>query len=77
LAALESVDGVYIFSELDARNFLQKVHPDIYVKGGDYTIDTINQDERRLLDKLGVKIVLLPVVPAKSTTAILEKLSKL
>lgn len=77
LAALESVDGVYIFSELDARNFLQKVHPDIYVKGGDYTIDTINQDERRLLEKMGVKIVLLPVVPGKSTTALLEKISKL
>jgi rfaE bifunctional protein nucleotidyltransferase chain/domain len=77
LAALESVDGVYIFSELDARNFLQKVQPDIYVKGGDYTIDTINQDERRSLEKMGVKIVLLPVVPGKSTTSLLEKISKL
>lgn len=77
LAALESVDGVYVFPELDARNFLEKVHPDIYVKGGDYTIDTINQDERRLLEKMGVKIVLLPVVPGKSTTSILEKISKL
>lgn len=77
LAALEAVDGVFVFPELDARNFLEKVHPDIYVKGGDYTIDTINQDERRLLEKMGVKIVLLPVVPGKSTTTILEKISKL
>jgi D-glycero-beta-D-manno-heptose 1-phosphate adenylyltransferase len=77
LAALEAVDGVYIFSELDARNFLQKVQPDIYVKGGDYTIDTINQDERRLLEKMGVKIVLLPLVPGKSTTSMLEKISRL
>ncbi len=77
LAALESVDAVYVFSELDARNFLQKVQPDIYVKGGDYTIDTINQDERRLLEKMGVQIVLLPLVPGKSTSAILEKISRL
>ncbi|MDB6059099.1 MAG: hypothetical protein JWO95_2943 [Verrucomicrobiales bacterium] len=77
LAALESVDGVFVFSELDARNFLQNVQPDIYVKGGDYTIDTINQDERRLLEKLGVKIVILPVVPGKSTTSILDKISRL
>jgi rfaE bifunctional protein nucleotidyltransferase chain/domain len=77
VAALESVDGVFIFSELDARNFLQRVQPDIYVKGGDYTIDTINQDERRLLEKMGVKIVLLPLVPGKSTTSILEKISRL
>ena len=77
LAALESVSGVYIFPEFDARQFLQTVVPDIYVKGGDYTIDTINQDERRLLEKLGVKIVILPIVPGKSTTAILQKISRL
>src|SRR5580658_4788691 len=34
LAALESVDAVFIFSELDARAFLQAVRPDIYAKGG-------------------------------------------
>ena len=77
LAALASVDSVYIFPELDARNFLELVKPDIYVKGGDYTVDTINQDERRLLDKLGVKIVILSVVPGKSTTALLEKINRL
>ena len=77
LAALQAVDAVYIFPELDARKFLELVRPDIYVKGGDYTIDTINQDERRLLEKLGVKIVLLGVVPGKSTSALLEKISRL
>ncbi len=77
LAALESVSGVYVFSDLDARRFLQLAQPDIYVKGGDYTIDTINQEERRLLEKMGVKIVLLPVVPGKSTTGLLEKINRL
>lgn len=77
LAALESVDGVYVFPELDARGFLERSKPDIYVKGGDYTIDTINQDERRLLEGMGVKIVILGVVPGKSTTSTLEKISKL
>jgi len=73
LAALESVDAVFIFDEMDARQFLQLVQPDIYVKGGDYTLDTINQDERRLLEKMGVQIVLLPGVPGKSTSALLKK----
>jgi len=77
LAALESVSGVYVFPELDARRFLEKARPDVYVKGGDYTIDTINQDERRLLDSMGVKIVILGVVPGKSTSATLEKISRL
>ena len=50
LAGLESVDAVIVFSEPDARAFLQAARPDIYAKGGDYTLDTINQDERRLLE---------------------------
>jgi D-glycero-beta-D-manno-heptose 1-phosphate adenylyltransferase len=74
LAALESVAGVFVFSELDARAFLQSVQPDIYVKGGDYTLDTINQDERRLLEGMGVKIVILGAVPGKSTSALLKKM---
>ena len=77
LAALEAVDGVYIFPETTAFNFLQSVQPDIYAKGGDYTIDTINQDERRLIEKMGGRIALLPGVPGKSTTGIVEKLHKL
>ena len=74
IAALESVDGVYVFAELDARHFLETARPDIYAKGGDYTLETINQDERRLLEQLGVKIVILPEVPGKSTSATLNKL---
>ncbi len=74
LAALESVSGVYVFPELDARSFLELARPDVYVKGGDYTIDTINQDERRLLDGMGVRIVILGNVPGKSTTGILDKI---
>ena len=74
LAALESVDGVMVFHEDDARVFVQTVQPDIYVKGGDYTVDTINQDERRLLDSMGVKIVILGGVPGKSTTALVQKM---
>src|SRR6476620_3565347 len=53
LAALQSVDGVFVFRERDAVEFLKAVQPDIYVKGGDYTLDTINQDERRLIEASG------------------------
>jgi rfaE bifunctional protein nucleotidyltransferase chain/domain len=74
LAALQSVDAVRIFPELDARAFLQAVRPDIYVKGGDYTLDTINQDERRLLEQMGVKIVILGGVPGRSTSALVQKM---
>jgi D-glycero-beta-D-manno-heptose 1-phosphate adenylyltransferase len=77
LAALQSVDGVCIFTDPTATKFLAAAQPDIYVKGGDYTLDTLNQDERRAVESAGGKIVLVPFVPGKSTTALLEKISRL
>ena len=77
LAALASVDGVCIFADKAATKFLQAARPDIYVKGGDYTLDTLNQEERHLVESAGGKIVIFPLVPGKSTTALLEKISRL
>jgi rfaE bifunctional protein nucleotidyltransferase chain/domain len=77
LAALESVSGVCIFFEKTATRFLEAAQPDVYVKGGDYTPDTLNQDERRAVEAAGGKIKIIPFVPGKSTTAILEKISRL
>ena len=77
LAALESVSGVCIFPEKTMTGFLAAAQPDIYVKGGDYTLDTLNQDERRAVEAAGGKIKIIPFVPGKSTTALLEKISRL
>jgi len=77
LAALASVDGVCVFNERRATNFLAHVQPDIYVKGGDYTLETLDQEERRLVEACGGRIVLLPFVPGKSTTGLIEKISRL
>ncbi len=77
LAALASVDGVCIFREKTATRFLAAAQPDVYVKGGDYTLETINQEERRTVEAAGGRIVIVPVVPGKSTTALLKKISQL
>jgi len=77
LAALESVSAVCIFPEKTAVKFLAAAQPDIYVKGGDYTLDALNQDERRAVESAGGKIKIIPFVPGKSTTALLEKISRL
>ena len=77
LAALQSVDAVLIFPEKAATNFLGLAQPDIYIKGGDYTLETLNQEERRTVENAGGKVVIIPFVPGKSTTGILEKISRL
>jgi rfaE bifunctional protein nucleotidyltransferase chain/domain len=77
LAALESVDAVCIFPQRTAAEFLRVAQPDIYVKGGDYTVDTLNQEERGIVERAGGKIAILPLVPGKSTTLILQKIARL
>ncbi len=77
LAALESVDGVCIFAESTATRFLAAAQPDIYVKGGDYTLDTLNQEERRTVERAGGRIVIIPFLPGRSTTATLKKIMRL
>jgi rfaE bifunctional protein nucleotidyltransferase chain/domain len=77
LAALESVAGVCIFPAKTATRFLAEAEPDVYVKGGDYTLDTLNKDERAAVEKGGGKIVIIPFVPGKSTTAVLHRISRL
>jgi rfaE bifunctional protein nucleotidyltransferase chain/domain len=77
LAALASVDAVCVFPGRTATRFLTSAAPDVYVKGGDYTLETINQEERRAVEAAGGKVSILPFLPGKSTTALLEKISRL
>ena len=77
LAALQSVDAVSIFPETTATRFLRLAEPDIYVKGGDYTLKTLNQEERRAVEDARGEIIFIPFVPGKSTSALLEKIARL
>ena len=74
LASLESVDCVVLFSEPEALNTLIAVKPDIYAKGGDYTIDTINQNERRALEEIGTDIRFISFKDGFSTTTMIDKI---
>lgn len=76
LAALQAVDGVCIFDELRATRFLALARPDIYVKGGDFTVDQLPAEERDEVARCGAKIVTLALVPGRSTTAVLEKIAR-
>ncbi len=76
LAALEAVNGVCVFPEVDALGFLRIAKPDIYAKGGDYTIDTINQDERRLVESWGGRVAVVGGLPGRSTTALLSQIHR-
>jgi rfaE bifunctional protein nucleotidyltransferase chain/domain len=74
LAALEAVDYVVIFPEERAVRFLEAAAPAIYVKGGDYTPDTLNPEERAVLQKTGSKIEIIPFESGYSTSETIKQL---
>ena len=74
LAALSCVNYVVIFDDPTTVRLLDLLKPDVYAKGGDYTIDTINQDERKVVEGYGGSIELLPEVKGVSTTRIIEQI---
>ena len=75
LAGLESVGAVVVFHEKNAVNFLRIAQPDVYVKGGDYTLETLVTDEREVIEESGGEIVIIPFVPGKSTSSIIERMN--
>jgi rfaE bifunctional protein nucleotidyltransferase chain/domain len=74
LAALRCVDYVAVFPEVRATQFLERVRPAIYVKGGDYKPETLNPEERAALAKIGAEIRIIPFETGYSTTGIIERM---
>ncbi len=74
LASLLIVDAVIIFEEDTPHHLISSLLPDVLVKGGDYTIDTIVGAKEVIAN--GGRVVINPIVEGFSTTNIIEKISK-
>ena len=74
LAALESVSLVTLFDEATPVELLKLVRPDLYVKGGDYDIETLA--ETALVRSWGGDARALPFVDGYSTTALVERIRR-
>ena len=74
LAALAAVDFVTIFPQERATEVIGAVRPAIYVKGGDYTPESLDAEEHTVLKRVEAEIRILPLVPGKSTSALLKRL---
>lgn len=69
---LKAVDYVVIFEETTADKLIEKVKPDFYVKGGDYTEETL--PETATVKKFGGKIKFIKMTQGCSTTNIINKI---
>jgi D-glycero-beta-D-manno-heptose 1-phosphate adenylyltransferase len=72
IAALGAVDYVVIFDEKRVDTLLREVRPGVYAKGGDYSRNSLDPVEVAALKEIGAKIEILPLVPGKSTSKIIE-----
>ena len=74
LTALDSIDYVTIFPEKRATNFLRAARPAVYAKGGDYTTDTLDPEEREILEQFGARIEIIPFEKGYSTSELLTRI---
>lgn len=72
LGALSCVDHIVPFSEDTAARIIEAVRPDLFVKGGDYTRETL--PEAALVEELGGVVQILPYLEERSTSSIIERI---
>ncbi len=72
LAALSCVDHIVPFSGDSPTEALRAVRPDLYVKGGDYTYDSL--PEAALVEELGGQVQILPFMEDRSTSGIIDRI---
>ncbi len=73
LGCFSFIDAVVVFNGKRCTKELETLAPDAYAKGGDYTIETLDPEEREVLLNAGTEISFIPFVPDHSTTKLIEK----
>ena len=76
LLGLESVDRVVLFDSVRVTSLIEVIRPHVYAKGGDYTVESLDEGERDALIDAGSKIKILSEVEGKSTTSLLAAASE-
>ena len=74
IEALRCVDCVVAFDEDTPKRIIGEIKPDIHVKGGDYTIESL--PESAIVQAYGGQVVILPLLEGRSSTRIIDKLSE-
>lgn len=75
VAALRCVDAAIIFEETTADLLIEALQPEIYVKGGDYRAKPL--PERPAVERYGGRVVLIDLVPERSTSALIARIQAL
>lgn len=74
VASLACVSAVVIFNGPKPVDVFTAIPPDVYVKGGDYTEDSLDREEHAILKQAGARFVFIPLVDGCSTTATVRRI---
>ncbi len=74
LRSLRSVAEVFVFPNPRLTDEILLLEPDEYAKAGDYTLESLNPEERAALEKVGAGIHFLPFLEGFSTTELIRKI---
>ena len=74
LQALTCVDGVVIFDEPSPAAVIERLRPDLFVKGADYGLDAIL--ERDVVERVGGQVVVVPYLSGRSTTSMIHEVGQ-
>lgn len=74
LSCLASVSEVFVFPNPRLTDEITLLKPDSYAKAGDYTLDSLNPEERAALEVIGASIHFIPFLEGFSTTALIGKI---
>lgn len=75
VAALQSVDRVFEIDDMRVAETIRLIRPIAWIKGGDYTLNTLDKDEVAAAREVDAEIVLIPTIGNYSTTNTLKKLN--
>jgi D-glycero-beta-D-manno-heptose 1-phosphate adenylyltransferase len=74
ISALRCVDCAVPFGEPTPEEIIRQIKPDIHVKGGDYTEDSL--PEAKIVRSYGGQVVIMPTLEGRSTTSIIKRMQQ-
>jgi rfaE bifunctional protein nucleotidyltransferase chain/domain len=75
LSAIEYIDYIIMFSDDTPCGLIERIRPDVHVKGGDYNPDDFDRmPEAKIVKRYGGQIKIFPLVSSISTTSIIERI---
>ncbi len=76
LSALSCVDEIVLFSTPNLKYEILKLKPDYYIKSADYSLNSINMEEKHALKEVGAEIRFVSMLAGKSTTDVISKITQ-